>query len=89
MIHNILTISSTFVYTIYMEVIAMSAMISKWENRHGIYLSQQADKSIVLRQVPKTKATRFMELFGNYKEDWKCCEAETGPAVGNEATLGE
>lgn len=49
----------------------------------------KADKSIILRHVPKRKATRFMELFGNYKGDWKCCEAETGPAVGNEATLGE
>ena len=43
-----------------------------------------ADKSIILRHVPKTKAARFMELFGDYKGDWNCCVAETGPAVGNE-----
>lgn len=43
-----------------------------------------SDKSIILRHVPKTKATRFMDLFGNYKGNWKCSEAETGKEVGNE-----
>ena len=43
-----------------------------------------ADKSILLRRVPKTKADRFLELFGSYQGDWKCSEAETGKDVGNE-----
>lgn len=45
----------------------------------------KADKSIILRHGQKTTAAYFMELFGDYKGDWKCCEAETGSAVGNEA----
>lgn len=44
----------------------------------------KADKSIILRHVPKTKAARFMELFGDYEGDWKCCEAKTEAPVGNE-----
>ena len=43
-----------------------------------------ADKSILLRRVPKTKADRFLELFGSYQGDLKCSEAETGKDVGNE-----
>ena len=44
----------------------------------------QKDHSILLRRLPKTKAERFMELFGDYKGDWRCQESDTGEDVGKE-----
>ena len=44
----------------------------------------QKDHAILLRRLPKTKAERFMELFGDYKGDWRCQESDTGEDVGKE-----
>ena len=44
----------------------------------------QKDHSILLRRHPKTKAERFMELFGDYEGNWNCQEAGTGDDVGKE-----
>ena len=45
---------------------------------------EASENCIVLRKVPKTKAERFMELFGYYKGDWSCKEIDTGNELGKE-----
>lgn len=45
---------------------------------------EASENCIVLRKVPKTKAERFMELFGDYKGDWSCEEIDTGDELGKE-----
>lgn len=45
---------------------------------------ETSENCIVLRKVPKTKAERFMELFGNYTGDWNCKEIDTGNELGKE-----
>ena len=45
---------------------------------------ETSENCIVLQKVPKTKAERFMELFGNYKGDWSCKEIDTGNELGKE-----
>ena len=45
---------------------------------------EASENCIVLRKVPKTKAERFMELFGDYKGNWSCEEIDTGNELGKE-----
>lgn len=45
---------------------------------------EASENCIVLRKVPKTKAERFMELFGDYKGNWSCEEIDTGNERGKE-----
>lgn len=45
---------------------------------------EASENCIVLRKVQKTKAERFMELFGDYKGDWSCEEIDTGNELGKE-----
>lgn len=47
---------------------------------------EASENCIVLRKVPKTKAERFMELFGDYKGNWSCEEIDTGNELGKEIT---
>ena len=71
----------------------MVTAVSRWGNGHAVRLSKNvmsqahieaSENCIVLRKVPKTKAERFMELFGNYKGDWSCKEIDTGNELGKE-----
>lgn len=47
---------------------------------------EASENCIVLRKVPKTKAERFMELFGDYKGNWSCEEIDIGNELGKEIT---
>ena len=43
------------------------------------------DDTITIKKIPRTKAERFIELYGDFKGDWKSSEIDTGSAMGKEA----
>lgn len=49
-----------------------------------IEITVNQDNSILLRKATTTKAEKFMELYGDFKGDWSCTEADTGYDIGKE-----
>lgn len=44
-----------------------------------------ADDTIMLKKLPRTKAEKFLEIYGGFDGDWKCQEVSTGAEIGKEA----